>query len=170
MYHLPQSSRLDQCQDARSAGQQSMPQVSRTDCRPPARRRLGHYLYWQCRPHRPAAPGKLLERRLPYGGARVERPRPAIVLRSRCVLHGMNEKRKQLRVGCAIYKQATPQWFPMQRPTPAAHAPTLLTLLTLLTIPLSAAEIDPAKLPPPAQKKIDFTLDIKPILEHSCIK
>ncbi len=33
-----------------------------------------------------------------------------------------------------------------------------------------AAEVDPTKLPPPAAKTIDFTTDIKPILEASCLK
>src|SRR5438552_2397867 len=35
---------------------------------------------------------------------------------------------------------------------------------------LTAGEIDASKLPPPAEKKIDFSQDIKPILEQSCIK
>src|ERR1035437_114052 len=35
---------------------------------------------------------------------------------------------------------------------------------------LSAAEIDSAKLPPPANQQIDFDRDIKPILDASCLR
>src|SRR4051812_20699598 len=48
--------------------------------------------------------------------------------------------------------------------------PTLLLLLALLTLSITAAEIDLSKLPPPAEKTIDFARDIKPLLENSCIK
>ncbi|HEX4644997.1 MAG TPA: c-type cytochrome domain-containing protein, partial [Verrucomicrobiae bacterium] len=43
--------------------------------------------------------------------------------------------------------------------------------LSLLCLPLSAAEeFDPSKLPPAATNKIDFTRDIRPILETSCLR
>src|ERR1700720_2787119 len=35
---------------------------------------------------------------------------------------------------------------------------------------LAAAEIDESKLPPPATGKIDFTRDIRPILDNSCLR
>ncbi len=53
------------------------------------------------------------------------------------------------------------------------HAPrsTLHAFLALpFALSLSAADVDITKLPPPAQKKIDFTQDVKPILEKSCIR
>jgi len=40
----------------------------------------------------------------------------------------------------------------------------------VLAVSVPAVEIDPGKLPPPAGQKIDFTRDIKPILEQSCLK
>lgn len=36
--------------------------------------------------------------------------------------------------------------------------------------PLCASEIDPARLPPPAQTQIDFARDIQPIFEASCLR
>ncbi|MDB6110496.1 MAG: Planctomycete cytochrome [Pedosphaera sp.] len=39
-----------------------------------------------------------------------------------------------------------------------------------LSVSLFAAEVDSSKLPPAAQVKIDFTRDIKPILENSCLR
>ena len=36
--------------------------------------------------------------------------------------------------------------------------------------PLCATEIDPARLPPPAQTQIDFARDIQPIFEASCLR
>src|SRR4051794_21046112 len=48
--------------------------------------------------------------------------------------------------------------------------PTLLIPPMLVALSLAAAEIDPSKLPPPAEKQIDFAQDIKPIFEKSCIK
>src|SRR5438876_11460886 len=44
---------------------------------------------------------------------------------------------------------------------------TLFTILTFLTLHASAAEVDLSRLPPPAQKTVDFTQDIKPIFEQS---
>lgn len=35
---------------------------------------------------------------------------------------------------------------------------------------ISAAQIDPSKLPPPATTQIDYDRDIKPIFEHSCFR
>jgi len=35
---------------------------------------------------------------------------------------------------------------------------------------LSAADMDPAKLPPPAQQQVDFDHDIRPILDVSCLR
>src|ERR1051326_4211368 len=42
--------------------------------------------------------------------------------------------------------------------------------LALASSAAAAAQIDLSKLPPPAQKKIDFNQDIKPILELSCLR
>jgi len=53
------------------------------------------------------------------------------------------------------------------------HGHPAIWLNTLLLIPamlVPAAEIDEAKLPPPAAKKIDFLRDIKPILEENCLR
>src|ERR1043166_1925065 len=44
------------------------------------------------------------------------------------------------------------------------------SVLLVLAEPLSAANIDESKLPPPAKERIDFTRDIKPILESSCLR
>jgi len=46
----------------------------------------------------------------------------------------------------------------------------LAAILLSLAVHLPAAELDPGKLPPPVDKKIDFAQDIKPIFEQSCIK
>jgi len=43
-------------------------------------------------------------------------------------------------------------------------------LFFLFGLMLSAAEVDESKLPPPAKGRIDFTRDIKPILETSCLR
>src|SRR6201995_1026221 len=37
-------------------------------------------------------------------------------------------------------------------------------------LPAVAADLDESKLPPPAQGKVDFVRDIKPILDTSCIR
>src|SRR3954470_14421649 len=39
-----------------------------------------------------------------------------------------------------------------------------------IALSVSAAEPDLSNLPPPASKTIQFTEEIKPILEHSCIQ
>src|SRR5436189_6473309 len=52
-------------------------------------------------------------------------------------------------------------------PTILKHALPALLCATLIT-PALGAEIDEAKLPPPAAIQIDFAHDIKPILEVSC--
>ncbi len=41
---------------------------------------------------------------------------------------------------------------------------------TLLSAVAVAAEVDVSKLPPPAQKQVDFGHDIKPILEQTCLR
>jgi hypothetical protein len=41
---------------------------------------------------------------------------------------------------------------------------------TSSTATLRAAEVDESKVPPPAQKQIDFVQDIRPILESSCLR
>lgn len=46
----------------------------------------------------------------------------------------------------------------------------LIFLLAQVPVPAVQAAGAPGTLPPPAQKKIDFTQDIKPLLESSCIK
>src|SRR5438105_1014508 len=54
------------------------------------------------------------------------------------------------------------------------HSPVwtvaLVFLLAQVSAPLIQAAAASGPLPPPAQKKIDFTQDIKPLLEASCIK
>ena len=45
-----------------------------------------------------------------------------------------------------------------------------LRFIFAFCLSLSAAEIDPAKLPPPANQQIDFDRDIKPILDASCLR
>src|ERR1051326_6795054 len=49
---------------------------------------------------------------------------------------------------------------------------TLVTwsILLSLDVGLSAATLDESKLPPPAKERIDFTRDIKPILQTSCLR
>src|SRR5437762_11601580 len=42
--------------------------------------------------------------------------------------------------------------------------------LLVVAFSASAAEVDLTRVPPPADKKIDFAQDIKPILERSCLK
>ncbi|MDB6015896.1 MAG: Planctomycete cytochrome [Pedosphaera sp.] len=49
--------------------------------------------------------------------------------------------------------------------------PILFAILpACLGLSLSAAEVDESKLPPPASVTIDFSRDIKPILENSCFR
>src|SRR5438874_3168539 len=51
----------------------------------------------------------------------------------------------------------------------ASHAKHHIWLM-FFALSLPGAEVDPSKLPPPAQKKIDFAQDIKPLFEQSCLK
>src|ERR1043166_1281867 len=44
------------------------------------------------------------------------------------------------------------------------------SVLLYLRVPGSAANVDESKLPPTAKERIDFTRDIKPILESSCLR
>jgi hypothetical protein len=53
---------------------------------------------------------------------------------------------------------------------PAAWFVCRCLLLYLAGLPLSAAEVDTSKLPPPAAIQIDFSRDVKPILDVSCIR
>ena len=46
----------------------------------------------------------------------------------------------------------------------------LAILLPPAGLPLGGAEIDAARLPPPAGVPVDFELDIKPIFEQSCFR
>jgi hypothetical protein len=46
----------------------------------------------------------------------------------------------------------------------------VLRFIFAFCLSLSAAEIDSAKLPPPANQQIDFDRDIKPILDASCLR
>src|SRR5262245_20655877 len=43
-------------------------------------------------------------------------------------------------------------------------------LVAVRTVSLRAADVDISKLPPPASKQIDFSHDIKPIFEVSCLR
>src|SRR6476469_5180628 len=43
-----------------------------------------------------------------------------------------------------------------------------LGMAILVSISLTAADLDTSKLPPPANKKIDFVKDIQPILAQNC--
>src|SRR5581483_8529708 len=47
---------------------------------------------------------------------------------------------------------------------------TLLFSATLFGTNLHAAGVDPAKLPPSANRPIDFDRDVRPIFEHSCFQ
>ncbi len=49
------------------------------------------------------------------------------------------------------------------------HHASRITLCLLATSSL-AADLDPAKLPPPSKTPVDFTRDVHPILEHSCLR
>ncbi len=59
-------------------------------------------------------------------------------------------------------------WSLRHWPLGISRATILPTLL--LTLSLPAAEIETSKLPPPSDQKIDFTRDVKPILEQACLK
>jgi hypothetical protein len=45
-----------------------------------------------------------------------------------------------------------------------------LALSVLASFAVSAADLDPAKLPPPAQVTVDFEKDVKPIFESTCFR
>jgi len=55
------------------------------------------------------------------------------------------------------------------RKNPASWVTIAILLLTPSLVGLGA-EIDEARLPSPASQKIDFTRDIKPILQTHCLK
>jgi mono/diheme cytochrome c family protein len=59
---------------------------------------------------------------------------------------------------------------PSRCPPLAASALSCCLLPFLSGLPLSAADVDTSKLPPAATTQIDFTRDIKPILEASCLR
>ena len=44
------------------------------------------------------------------------------------------------------------------------------TFCLLLLCATAARAIDPAKLPPPADRAVDFAKEIKPLFEATCIK
>jgi mono/diheme cytochrome c family protein len=61
---------------------------------------------------------------------------------------------------------AWPQWSSLLAVKPA----TAFLALALLIAPFASAAIDPAKLPPPAERPVDFVKDIRPIFEAACVK
>src|SRR5438876_6925055 len=54
-------------------------------------------------------------------------------------------------------------------PIPTAYL-RLSCMLGISTVALAAAEIDESKLPPPAQKTVDFDADIRPLFEGTCLR
>src|SRR5438874_1975697 len=48
--------------------------------------------------------------------------------------------------------------------------PTVLLLFSTLCVAATAAEVDLSKLPPPATNHIDFSRDIQPIFDQSCLR
>src|ERR1043165_8334954 len=47
---------------------------------------------------------------------------------------------------------------------------TLSVILTAFCFSAAAADLDPSKLPPPAQVTVDFEKDVKPIFEKTCLR
>lgn len=46
----------------------------------------------------------------------------------------------------------------------------LMGVIIAAVVQLRAADVDTTKLPPPAQRTVQFTKDIQPLLENACIK
>src|SRR6266576_2807927 len=58
----------------------------------------------------------------------------------------------------------------MTYPLSSRSGPALFLLLLTLSIAATAAEVDLSKLPPPATNHIDFSRDIQPIFDQSCLR
>ena len=62
------------------------------------------------------------------------------------------------------------QFMRAQRSLPGIRAASLAYLFLPAAAVSLVAAVDEAKIPPAASAKVDFTRDIKPILEHSCVR
>src|SRR5689334_7510863 len=100
--------------------------------------------HWQCQSQHLRPLRLLLGCRLPHRHSRVERPTLLLLLNTEGDSCARNSSR--VRDGARL---------------------TLMiwSVLLGLGIPLSAANVDETKLPPAAKERIDFSRDIKPMLE-----
>src|SRR5690242_19449918 len=74
-----------------------------------------------------------------------------------------------LRITFYASRTRPPKRFRRRRITHHASRITLASLLFAGSAALGA-ELDPSKLPPPAQVTVDFEKDVKPIFEKSCFR